>query len=99
MKKQVYLVALFAALGVIAGCGDSPKVMLRDSLSTWNELADVLGQIPNDESAEEVAGQVFKNKVEPLKKKWEKNVKERTKEFSKFDRDKKKDLEEAAKYY
>jgi hypothetical protein len=81
---------LMGLLAGAAGCGDPPRVVVRDTLTTMNEVADVLMDI-NDEST---AKDVLKSQIEPLKKKWE-NVRKRQEEFSKFDKEHKTELKEA----
>jgi hypothetical protein len=89
MRRRTLAAVLLCLLGV-AGCGDPPRVVVRDTLTTMNELADIMLEI-NDESS---AQDVLKTKVEPLKKKWEK-VRKRQEEFSKLDKEQKDELTQA----
>jgi hypothetical protein len=89
MRRRTLAAILLCLLGAI-GCGDPPPVVVRDTLTTMNELADLMLHIDDEDSAQEV----LKTKVEPLKKKWEK-VRKRQEEFSKFDKEQKDELREA----
>jgi hypothetical protein len=98
--------SLFVFLGLTAailGCSDTPDVVLRDVVTTWNELADIMAEIPDDpdepERAEEVAAEILKKDVgrmETFKKKWE-AVKKRFDKFSKLDKEQRKSLNAAVK--
>jgi hypothetical protein len=98
MNRRTCSCALVCLTFLAAGCGDSSRTILRDALTTWNELADVTTRIPGDpdnkpeeidaEQVEEVAGQLLKNELELLKKKMEKIKKKAGEDrFSKPDKD------------
>jgi len=64
-------------LGLV-GCGDSPNLALRDTMTFLNELNDYILQVPDDEHAEEVAGVfnknpsiLFKQRADLIKHRWE----------------------------
>jgi hypothetical protein len=69
-------------LGAAVGCGDPPRVVLRDTLATLNEMGDAMIEVYDEASAEEA----LKTRIDPLKKKWE-NVKKRQQEFTKLDKE------------
>ncbi len=71
MSQRRLLPCLFCLVFVILGCGDSPYNITRDGITTMHEVADVLSRIPDDESAEEVAADLYKNYLQPLKDKFE----------------------------
>jgi hypothetical protein len=88
--SRVRLVAgVLLLLGSVAGCGDPPRVVLRDVLTTLNEVADSLLEVDD----EDTATKVMTERIEPLKKKFE-VVKKRVENFRKFDKDEKKELAE-----
>ncbi len=94
MHRRRYLFAVFCVMVTILGCGDTPRVVLRDVLTTWNELADLMYTIPDDpETAEEFAGDLIKKKLEPLKKKWE-AVEKRVGKLQKLEKEQREELEE-----
>lgn len=67
MKRLLgYCCVLLSSAGSI-GCVDTVPAVLRDGISTRNELGDILLQANDEESANSLA----KSKLEPLKKKWE----------------------------
>jgi hypothetical protein len=87
MHRRTYLFAMSCLTFIILGCGDTPHVILRDAVTSWNELADTLYEIPDDpDTAEEVAGQLVKRKLKALKEKFD-EVKKRTQKFQKADKD------------
>lgn len=96
MSRSPHLFALVSLCAVIVGCGDTPHVQLRDTISVWNEFADVVYTIPEDiDTAEAYAEQLLKNgALEQLKKKWE-ALKKRLEGLNKLDRDGKPKLEAA----
>ncbi|MCC6418596.1 MAG: hypothetical protein IT429_10205 [Gemmataceae bacterium] len=94
MNQRRFLILFGSVTLVILGCGDTPHVQLRESITNWNELADLVAKIPDNENAEEVAFDVYKNHVEPLEKHWE-GLKKRLEKLSKLDKDGKKELEQA----
>lgn len=67
MKPFVWrrLLLVLLVLG-LTGCGDTPRTIFRDAVTTYNELADVMVRVADEESAEYWA----KAKVEAIKKKW-----------------------------
>jgi hypothetical protein len=72
---------------IILGCGDTPHVILRDTITTWNEAADTLYEIPDDpDTAEEFAGQLVKTRLKALKEKYD-AVKKRAMRVQKADKD------------
>src|SRR5262249_14270923 len=95
MSRKLHPVAFLCLAALASGCSDSPRVLLRDTLTTWNELADALHRIPDDpERAEEVAEQLLKFEIKSLKEKMEK-VKKRFSiklEGDKLDKDERKAL-------
>jgi hypothetical protein len=87
MRRATLVTGVLFLLVSATGCGDTPRVVLRDTLNTWNEAADCMVEIVDEDSAQEI----MKGKVEPLKKKWD-GVTKRLQEFSKFDKEQKQDL-------
>jgi hypothetical protein len=95
MHRRTYLLAMSCLTFVILGCGDTPHVILRDAVTSWNELADTLYEIPDDpDTAEEVAGQLLKRRLKVLKEKFD-EVKKRTQKFQKADKDERGAVNEA----
>jgi hypothetical protein len=96
-ERRTLFVLCCLTLGLL-GCGDSPRVMLRDTITTWNELADMMSTIPGDnpEAAEAAAEAIVKGPLARLKKRWE-GISKRLEKFSKLDKEGKKDLDEAVK--
>jgi hypothetical protein len=78
------LPVVLLALG-LAGCGDTPRTIFRDAVTTYNELADVMVRVADEESAE----RRNKAKVEAIKKKWA-SLQTRAQMFSRFDKEEKK---------
>jgi hypothetical protein len=74
---------LLLLLGAI-GCGDTPRIIMRDVLTTLNELGDDLIEVDDEGTAKFV----MKEKIEPLKKKWD-TITKRIEPFSKFDKEQK----------
>ena len=71
MRRHNHLLAFFCLTLALLGCGDTPPVVFRDAITTWNELADTVAEIPDDpETAEEVAGTLVKTRLDVLEKKW-----------------------------
>ncbi len=95
MNQRRSLCLFFCLTLVALGCGDSPHKVMRDTVTTWNELADLLVQIPDDpETADDYAQVLLKGKMDELKKKWE-IVNKRTEQFGKYGKEEKKELENA----
>jgi hypothetical protein len=87
MHRRRYLWAVGCLTLIILGCGDTPHVVLRDVATSWNELADLLYEIPDDpDTAEEVAGRLLKRELKALKVKFE-EVKKRVQNFQKADKE------------
>ena len=87
MHRRSYLFVMFCLTLVVIGCGDTPQIKLRDTITTWNEVLDTLYEIPDDpDTAEEVAGQLLKGKLKALKEKND-EVKKRLQLFQKADKD------------
>jgi hypothetical protein len=85
MNRRVSILFGFVLAGATVGCGDTPPVVLRDVLTTWNEVTDVAVQIPDDpETADEVAERLLKNDLEVLKKKWD-PIKKRVSKLGELD--------------
>jgi hypothetical protein len=105
MHRRTKLFAMSCLTFIILGCGDTPHVVLRDTVTSWNELADTLYEIPDDpDTAEEVAGQLLKRKLKVLKEKYD-EIKKRIQNFQKADKDQRpavneafEDLHEEAKF-
>ena len=94
MPSRRSLLALFCVTALV-GCGDTPHTVLRDVVTSMNELADFAGLIPdNNETAEEVAEAVYKTKMMQLKTKWEGSGSS-LQDFSLFDKEKKREADEA----
>ena len=95
MHRRTYLFAMSCLTFVILGCGDTPRVILRDTVTSWNELTDTLYEIPDDpDTAEEVAGQLLKRRIKALKEKFD-EIKKRTQKFQKADKDERPAVNEA----
>jgi len=95
MHRRTCLFAMACLTFIILGCGDTPRVILRDAITTWNEAIDTLYEIPDDpDTAEEVAGQLLKRRLKALKEKFE-EVKKRTQRFQKADKDERAAINEA----
>ncbi len=58
-------------------------------VTSWNELADLLAQIPDDDTAEEIAEALYNTKIERFQKGRWADVGKRFKDFSKLDKDEK----------
>jgi hypothetical protein len=88
MRRRNHLLAFFCLTLVVLGCGDTPHVILRDAITTWNELADTVAEIPDDpERAEEVAAELVKTRLDVLSKKWKDSIQKRVSTFQKADKD------------
>jgi len=95
MHRRTYLFAMSCLTLVILGCGDTPHVILRDAITTWNEALDTLYEIPDDpDTAEEVAGQLLKRRLKALKEKMD-EIKKRAQRFQKADKDERAAINEA----
>jgi hypothetical protein len=95
MRSRRSLIAFVCLAPALVGCGDTPHTTLRDTITTWNELADFATMIPDDPAtAEEAAESIYKSKIMPLKKKWE-LIKKRTQDFTMADKDTKRDIDDA----
>jgi hypothetical protein len=95
MNRRFQLFALTSLTAVVVGCGDTPHVQLRDAITTWNEVADVVYTIPEDpDTADKYGEDLLKGPLDDLKKKWE-GVKKRMESFGKLDKEQKVGLEDA----
>src|SRR5438105_524041 len=90
MRRAPVAAGVACLLGCVLGCGDPPRVVLRDTLTTLNELADIMLEVTDEKSAEEAVT----TKIELLEKKWDK-VTKRQQEFSRLDSEDKKKLADA----
>jgi len=95
MNQRRLLPLLLCLTLALLGCGDSPRAILREGIATWNELADLLARIPDDDTADQVAAELYKNHIDPLKKRFDTDLRKRVDAFGKLDKDGKKDLDVA----
>jgi hypothetical protein len=89
MRRATLVAGLALLLGAATGCGDPPRVVVRDTLTQLNELCDSLVDV-NDEKT---AGDFLNLRLETLTKKYEK-IRTRQQDFFRFDKDQKKELAE-----
>jgi hypothetical protein len=60
MRKALTSVAAFVLLTSVAGCGDTPEVLVHDLLVFWNEVADNQLRATNNDTAKELLETNFK---------------------------------------
>jgi hypothetical protein len=60
MKKTGRLVMFFLVITGVAGCGESPSLLIHDLLVFWNEVCDNMVRATNEETAAELLKVQFK---------------------------------------
>jgi hypothetical protein len=78
MKRALLLGGLFLLLGSASGCMDSPEAAMREATLTYNELADIMTVVYDEDSAKPLV----KGKMERLKNKWD-GISKRIERFTK----------------
>jgi hypothetical protein len=69
MKYAVRIVVVALALGSLSGCSDSPEMLFHDLVVFWNEMADTMLSVNDEDTAKQVVatrGKQFKNKAKVL---------------------------------
>jgi len=86
MSRHSLLVGILCLVSAAAGCGDTPRAIFRDATLMNNELADLMSQVYDEDSAESQ----YKAKKDRFKDKWD-NLKKRMRHFEQLaeDRDEK----------
>jgi hypothetical protein len=59
------------------GCGDRPRVVVRDVMSVRNELVDAMLKITDEPSAKSV----YSSEIKKLQKKWDESIRKRLEEW------------------
>ena len=67
MRYPLRWTALLCLLACVCGCGDSPRVVNRDTMSVRNEFVDSLLKITDEASAKSV----YNDEIKKLQKKWD----------------------------
>ncbi len=91
-KRWLRFVALGSVLLCLAGCGDTPGVLFRESIICRSELADGLSKIKNDRQAE----RFLETNYVLLKQRWD-SIKNRTGRL--FEAEKEKEKQKLAEDY
>jgi hypothetical protein len=94
MKRQRCLLTFCCLAVILSGCGDSPSVIIRDSITVLTELADVRYLISDDLESAEDSAQANYTRIMRLKEKWT-EVKKRIEGLAKLDKDRHEEAWEA----
>jgi hypothetical protein len=71
MKYTVRVLAVGVILGSLAGCSDSPEMLFHDLVVFWNEMADTMLTVNDEETAKQVMAtraKQYKARADVLKK-------------------------------
>jgi hypothetical protein len=71
MKYTVRVLAVGLMLGSLAGCSDSPEMLFHDLVVFWNEMADTMLTVNDEETAKQVMAtraKQFKARAEMMRK-------------------------------
>ena len=99
MHQRRWLFLVGFVLLCLVGCGESPKLILRDAITHENEILDCLNKIPDNEGAEDAAEEYVKKKA-PLFKKRADHLKKRFDDTTlNADKDMKQAMKDALKYW
>ena len=69
MKYAVRIVVVGLALGTLSGCSDSPEMLFHDLVAFWNEVADTMLNVNDEETAKQIMAtraKQFKTKEKSL---------------------------------
>jgi hypothetical protein len=92
------MIVAFVTCTCLVGCGDSVSLILRDLVTTTNEIADTISRIPDNDDYDEPAEDFVKIKVPKFKKKFE-GITHRAEVYNVPDKDQKKEMMAAAAYW
>ena len=70
MKYTVRVLAVGVILCSLTGCSDSPEMLFHDLVVFWNEMADTMLSVNDEDTAKQVMatrGKQFKNRADVLK--------------------------------
>jgi hypothetical protein len=77
MKYTVRVLAVGLLLGSLAGCSDSPEMLFHDLVVFWNEMADTMLTVNDEETAKQVMAtraKQFKARADVLKNRIKNNT-------------------------
>lgn len=77
MHRRRWLLLTCLVFLCLVGCGDSPKLIIRDAITLYNEELDTLNKIPDDPEKAEEAAEEYVKKQRPLFKKRDEFLKKR----------------------
>jgi hypothetical protein len=72
---------LIGLIGCACGCGDSPRVMVRDAQTLRNELVDAMLKVSDEETAQTVLKEEVEKKDVGIKDRWAKLKKDRLDDY------------------
>jgi hypothetical protein len=92
MRRNLRWLALLSLLA--CGCGDGPRVVVRDVQSARNELVDTLLKVTDEASAKQVADTDLKK----IQKRWEEGIRKRLEEYQNKIRSQEKGLQRNVRF-
>ena len=94
MRKPLRWGALLTLLTCACGCGDGPRVVVRDVLSARNEFVDTLLKVSDEASAKTVSDIELKK----IQKRWDEGIRKRLEEYQNKIRSQEKSLQRNARF-